>query len=105
MIDYNIEFTKGVLFIRLFGSLNRFNEIEIENDIIDVIKTGGIRYLVFNLEDLELLEEVEIFKECEKIVKENDGRMIICGNYNGNYVNDFFLVDDELSAYKEFSIC
>lgn len=105
MIDYNIEFTKGVLFIRLFGSLNRFNEIEIENDIIDVIKTGGIRYLVFNLEDLELEEEVELFKKCEKIVKENDGRMLICGNYNGNYVDNFSLVDDELSAYKEFSIC
>ena len=105
MIDYNIEFTKGVLFIRLFGSLNRFNEIEIENDIIDVIKTGGIRYLVFNLEDLELEEEVELFKKCEKIVKENDGRMLICGNYNGNYVDNFSLVDDELSAYREFSIC
>ena len=54
MIDFNIEFTKGVLFIRLFGSINKFNEIEIKNDIIDVIKSGGIRYLVFNLEDLEI---------------------------------------------------
>ena len=105
MIEYNIEFTKGVLFIRLFGSLNRFNEIEIENDIIDVIRTGGIRYLVFNLEDLELEEEVDIFNKCEKIVNENDGRMLICGNYNGNYVDNFSFVDDELSAYKEFSIC
>ena len=105
MIDYNIEFTKGVLFVRLFGVLNRFNEIEIENDIIDVIKSGGIKYLVFNLEDLELLEEIDIFKKCENIVSKNNGKMLICGSYNGNYIDNFSLVDDELSAYKEFSIC
>ena len=105
MIDYNVEFAKGVLFIRLFGVLNKFNEIEIENDIIDIIKSGGIRYLVFNLEDLELEEEVDLFKNCENIVKDNNGRMLICGNYNGNYIDNFSLVDDELSAYKEFSIC
>ena len=97
MIDFNIEFTKGVLFIRLFGSINKFNEIEIKNDIIDVIKSGGIRYLVFNLEDLEIEEEVDLFNECENIIKDNDGQMLICGNYN--------YVEDELSAYKEFSIC
>ena len=105
MIDYNVEFTKGVLFIRLFGILNKFNEIEIENDIVDIIKSGGIRYLVFNLEELEIEEDVEIFKTCEKLVKENNGRMLICGNYNGNYIDDFICVDDELSAYKEFCIC
>lgn len=105
MIDYNVEFAKGVLFIRLLGVLNRFNEIEIKGDIIDIIKSGGIRYLVFNLEDLELEEDVDLFKECESKVKDNNGRMLICGNYNGNYVDNFFLVDDELSAYKEFSIC
>lgn len=105
MIDYNIEFTKGVLFIRLFGSINKFNEIDIKNDIIDVIKSGGIRYLVFNLEDSEIEDEIDLFNECEKIVKENDGQMLICGNYNGKYIDKFNYVDDELSAYKEFSIC
>lgn len=105
MIDYNIEFTKGVLFIRLFGCINKFNEIEIKKDIMDVIKSGGIRYLVFNLEDVEIEEEIDLFNECEKIVKDNDGQMLICGNYNGNYIDKFNYVDDELSAYKEFSIC
>ena len=105
MIDYNVEFTKGVLFIRLFGSINKFNEIEIENDIIDIIKSGGIRYLVFNLENVEIEEEIELFEKCENIVNDNDGKMLICGNYNGNYIEDFDFVDDELSVYKEFSIC
>ena len=77
MIDYNVEFTKGILFIRLFGIINRFNEIEIENDILDIIKTGGIRYLVFNLEDLEIEEEIDLFKKCEDIVINNDGRIEI----------------------------
>lgn len=105
MIDYNVEFTKGILFIRLFGSINRFNEIEIENDILDIVNTGGIRYLVFNLEDLEIEEEIDLFKKCEDIVVNNDGRMIICGNYNGNYIENFNCVDDELAAYRSLSIC
>lgn len=105
MLDYNVEFTKGVLFIRLFGIINRFNEIEIENDLYEIIKDGGIRYLVFNIEELEIAEEVSLFSTCEKKVKENDGKMLICGNYNGNYIDNFDFVDDELSAYKEFSAC
>lgn len=105
MIDYNVEFTKGVLFIRLFGSINKFNEIEIENDIIDIIKSGGIRHLVFNLENVEIEEEIELFEKCESIVNDSDGKMLICGNYNGNYIENFDFVDDELSVYKEFSIC
>ena len=41
----------------------------------------------------------------ENIVSKNNGKMLICGSYNGNYIDNFSLVDDELSAYKEFSIC
>ena len=105
MINYNVEFTKGVLFVRLYGIINRFNEIEIENDLYDIIKEGGIRYLVFNLENLELEEEINLFSNCEEIIKNNDGRMLICGNYNGNYIDNFYCVDDELCALKELCTC
>ena len=42
MIDYNIEFTKGVLFIRLFGVLNYLNQKDVESDLIEVIKEGSL---------------------------------------------------------------
>ena len=31
--------------------------------------------------------------------------MLLCGNYNGNYITNFDCVDNELSALKEFSLC
>lgn len=103
MIDYNIEFTKGVLFVRLCGLLNNKNYIEIENELFDIINEGGIRYLVFNNENLDLEDDVPLFKNCEKIVRKNDGKMLICGNEM--YINNFNYVDDELSALKRFQIC
>lgn len=105
MIDYNIEFTKGILFVRFFGKLNKSNKEKIENDLFEIIKDGGIRYLVLNIEELEIEDDNDLFKNCEEILKENDGKMLICGSYNGNYIDSFNYVDDELAAIKEFSLC
>lgn len=104
MIDYNIEFTKGVLFIRLFGTLSKLNCNDIEFDLVEVIKDGGIKYLVFNIEDLKIDGDVSLFHDCCEIVKENGGRMLLCTNKD-NYIDDFELIDDELSAFKVFSVC
>ena len=105
MIDYNIEFTKGILFVRLFGNLNKNNDKDLKNGIYEIIKEGGIKYLVFNIEELDSLDGTNLFNECERIIKENDGKMLICGNYNDLYIDNFEYVDDELSALKEFSLC
>ena len=101
MIDYNIEFTKGILFIRLCGILNLISEKYILPEILDVIEDGGIRYLVINTSDLDIEEDVTIFDRCNKIIKDNDGKMLICGDN----VGDFDYALDELSAIKLLSTC
>lgn len=105
MIDYNTEFTKGVLFVRLFGVLNRFNKEDIEDDIFEIIKEGGIRYLVFNTENLEIEEDTDLFLNCDILLKENDGKMLLCGNNNEIYADSFECTQDELSALKLLSVC
>ena len=104
MIDYNVEFTKGVLFVRLFGMLNKFNEKHIESDLYEIIKDGGIRYLVFNIENLSIIENSNLFKTCETLINKNDGKMLLCGK-NNFYTKDYTFTEDELSALKEFSVC
>ena len=99
MVDYNIEFSKGVLFIRLYGILNRFNEKDIEEQIYEIINEGGIRYLVINTEDVEIQEDVMLFKNCNDLIKNNDGKMLICGSN----IEEYDYIVDELSAFKEFS--
>ena len=103
MLNINIEFTKGVLFVRLEGILTDDNELGIENTITEIINDGGIRYLVFNISNLIIKSSNKLFEICEKLVKTNDGRMLMCGkdNYNAKYIN----VKDELAALREFSLC
>ena len=103
MIDYNVEFTKGVLFVRLCGLLNNINYIDLQNELFDVIKEGGIRYLVFNNENLDLEDDVPLFDNCEDLIKKNNGKMLLCGNEM--YMNNFNYVDDELSALKRLQVC
>lgn len=101
MIDYNIEFTKGILFIRLCGILNLSNEKDVLNEIVDVIEEGGIRNLVINVEELNIEDEITLFDRCSEIIKYNDGKMLICGDN----VDNFEYAPDELSAIKLLSAC
>lgn len=102
MVDLNIEFTRGVLFVRLAGILNEVSSMDVEEKVFEIIKDGGIRFVVFNVKNLEMSDSVKLFDKCQKLLEENDGRMLICGNEMSAY--DLEYVSDELSALKLLSI-
>lgn len=101
MHNINIEFSKGILFVRLFGSINKKNSIETENKILNVLNKSGIKYLVFNINELKIEEDVDIFEKCEKKIKENNGKMIVCGKTKMN----FKMASDELKAMRAILSC
>lgn len=105
MLDINIEFTKGVLFIRLEGILNDSNMNNIKNTIMKILNEGGIRYLVFNVHNLKIEGDNNLFNICEEIVKVNDGKMLICGLENEIALEHYSHVKDELAALRAFSVC
>ena len=102
MVDLNIEFTRGVLFVRLAGILNEVSSMDVEEKVFEIIKDGGIRFEVFNVKNLEMSDSVKLFDKCQKLLEENDGRMLICGDEMSAY--DLEYVSDELSALKLLSI-
>lgn len=102
MVDLNIEFTRGVLFVRLAGILNEVSSMDVEEKVFEIIKDGGIRFVVFNVKKLEMSDSVKLFDKCQKLLEENDGRMLICGDEMSAY--DLEYVSDELSALKLLSI-
>ena len=102
MVDVNIEFTRGVLFVRLTGLLNEISSFDVEEKVFEIIKDGGIRFVVFNVKNLEMSDSVKLFDKCQKLLEENDGRMLICGDEMSAY--DLEYVSDELSALKLLSI-
>ena len=54
------------------------------------------------IDPLIIKGNVPLFERCKRVLEENDGRMLICGNEMSAY--DLEYVSDELSALKLLSI-
>lgn len=108
MIDVNIEFIKGVLVVRLEGILNNTNVKSVRDSLINIIKNGGIKYLMFNLTDSSLEEKIDMFDECNKLIKKNKGKMYICGfdkETENIITSNYYTVDNELSILNRIKAC
>jgi len=104
MLDINIEFIKGVLVVTLEGSINNKNVLSVRNNLLTIIKNGGIKYLMFNITGSVLEEDIDMFDECNKLIKKNKGKMYVCGlkDKNLRLIND---ITNGLRIYKELNEC
>lgn len=105
MLDINVEFTKGILFVRLQGILDESNIDSVKSKILTIIKDGGIRFLVFNIENLKIINGFKLFEDCNDLIKINDGQMLICGLKDNSALSNYAHIDNELSALKTISVC
>lgn len=104
MLDINLEFSKGILFVRLIGILNKSNEDEAEEKIVDIVDEGGIRYIVLNTEDLDISDDTTLFDRCNELIKDNNGKMLLCGKEDKLSAYNYDFVSDELSAFKLLTV-
>lgn len=108
MLDINIEFIKGVLVVRLEGELNRKSVKSVRDNLLTIIKNGGIKYLMFNLTDSSLEEKIDMFDKCNKLIKKNKGKMYICGfnkKVENMINNNYYTVENELSFFNGIKAC
>lgn len=73
MLNTNIEFRKGVLFIRLDGILNK-NTINDLDSTYNLIVNNGIKNIVFNINEVIKIDKVginKLFNIYKKVVKNN----------------------------------
>lgn len=79
MLDINMEYRKGILFIRFIGKLTK----DTLNQVFDVdeVLNKGISCVVFNLEELSDIDErgLDTLWEEYQIVKGNGGVAFLCG--------------------------
>ena len=80
MLDINTEFRKGSLFVRLIGQLNNYSVKDLVY-VDDLIKTGGINKVTFNLKDLYEIDNpgLKALERISKMVTNEGGRCMICG--------------------------
>ena len=76
-----MEFRKGVLFARLYGSLNNDTTDIFEKEVKEVIIKSGIRYVVLNVSNLSEIKEsgIKEIKNLRKILKKMDGEFFLFG--------------------------
>ena len=88
MLNVNYEYKGGVLFVRLSGNLDSRNIYLLSNSIKQVVKIGGIRYTVINLENVYALNDSYIRFLMEDI---KDTKVYLCGYNSDNYGSDCLL--------------
>ena len=115
MLEINMEFRKGILFIRLIGELNSKTGQKLENEVTELVYENGIRNLVFNLEEVTNIDMkginalIKNYEFCNK----NDGRTFVCNLdysqvknrvYKSRLLRYMYEVRDELSAINMMNL-
>lgn len=109
MLKYNMEYRKGILFIRLAGSLNKETAINFNTYFIPMILKNGIKNIVYNLSYLDNIDAtgIEALEDGKKAIAANKGLMYLCNvPYNINLTSKLqnIIIKDELSMFKLMEI-
>jgi len=92
-----MEFRRGILFIRLNGSLDK-------NNIKKIIETKEFKYIVFNLDRLYAIDDygINYFLKISKRIKSRNGKLLICDKNTDKDIifNEIPKINNELEAFK-----
>lgn len=106
MLKMDLEFCRGILFVRLRGKLLRKNSYKINNYLNPVLKKHKIKYVVYNLFFLEDIDAsgIDAILNSKYIVKSNNGKIRMC-EVNSNIKEKIkqtrlARITNELAAFK-----
>lgn len=76
----DLEYTKGILFVRLKGHLTKKKTHEINNYLVPVLLKHKIKYLVLNLYELESIDEsgANALLNTKCAIRTNKGKIYAC---------------------------
>ena len=80
MLYMDLEYQKGVLFVRLDGCLTKRNTYRINNYLAPVILKHRIKYLVYNLFSIIKIDDagVDALLRTKHAIKKNQGSLYLC---------------------------
>lgn len=104
MLNIDMEFISGILFVRVNGSLKK-TTINIFNDkLIPIIKDNGIKNLVYNFDKLICIDEDgfnSLLNTYNEILNNNGNLLVVNNKFKLKYFKE---VNNELSALKILKI-
>lgn len=105
MLEIDTVYRKGILFVRLYGVINKSNIKEIDKVLESTIDKVGIKYLLVNFENIYYINcniSNLVDKWSRKLTIKN-GKFFICG-YDEISKNNFIKINDDVLEMKdEFS--
>ena len=80
MLKMDLEYERGILFIRLKGTLNRRSCYKINNYIVPVLSKHKIKNVIYNLSELKSIDEsgIDAILNTKCVVKRNKGKIYLC---------------------------
>ncbi len=106
MFNYNIEYRKNILFIRLIGELNYNNLYLIDNELENIINNMGIYCIVFNFEELKSIDSYSVTNLIKwyNLIKKRKGVSFACGIRGkiglNSLLSNMCEISNELSAIR-----
>ncbi len=98
MLKTNFEFSRGILFVRLKGDLNKYN--------IKELKIKDFKFIVLNIDNMYSIDSysIKFLNNVYKKNREKNGKMIICDKFNisNKLLKNIPKIDREYDAYKLF---
>ena len=110
MLKINREFRRGILFVRLKGSLTKNTSKQLYNEITLLLREMKIYNVVFNLSKLNEIDltGVRALLYNYNLCRRNHGISMLCGanGYVEEYTNNtsMFQIKDEISAINMIKI-
>lgn len=109
MLKIELEFRKGILFVRLDGELNKYTVNNFDEEVVPIILKHGIKRIVINLDRLNAIDINGINRliNVNEITRNLNGRTIICSISSNEvkeklkdkeYVSKFYETSNELTA-------
>lgn len=103
MLDIDIHSKYGILFVRLFGKLNKQTRSKMNKEVVKFLSEVGIKNVVINIQNIKELDETGK-KELEKCFKITE-KCLLCINENQiKNINKMKYILQEKEALKYIKI-
>lgn len=89
MLDINLKFSRGMLFVRLNGILDKSTCSKLSDCLDNMINERELKYFVLNLENLTSIDERGLQSIIDRYFDAvlHDGKLVICG-YNNQFTEN-----------------